>query len=509
MTSPWITPLERRLKALDRQGCVPLENANGPIYSRIYVFCIVAALCAYCDLRLPSKVGLTLSGAVFFGASAILALREARGAKLILTPIVCYQLWQSVSLGLAPVYTGLRYREGDTIPFSRFDLSLEQVAAGHALLVTGAAALYAGMALFRPRERVGSNQDVRSPSALRLLALFGLGILLSVFNDSITKYAGSMVAGLSLLPVGVLCLLSSNPPARLRRRDGMQVTCISLGSLVILLVALNSGGAKLGIMWSFFPLVWCFIQKRWWRTLFWTGLCLCAFYLFAVTPFISVSRDVLRDETGRVRLDSRESNSNLADGLLETFHSDSTAYALNWLDSTMTRVGDASAAGGVKMLADDDGLLNGEGLAYLPTAFIPRMFWPEKPIIEPGRWFTFKLGMASDPSVATTSTGQTPAGELYWNFGWSGMILGMFVLGGSVGGGLWRAAGVTPQTGVLEMTAYTTAMLTFFLGTGSAAGSNFVGNISASLLFLTLIVLRNKLFPRGRPAMRHSGPQPA
>jgi hypothetical protein len=72
----------------------------------------------------------------------------------------------------------------------------------------------------------------------------------------------------------------------------------------------------------------------------------------------------------------------------------------------------------------------GDTLLLAPVSlFIPRLFWPEKPLITRGREFaeTFHLVSYSD---RTTQVAPTAVGELYWNFHVPGVVLGMFFLGG-------------------------------------------------------------------------------
>ena len=46
-----------------------------------------------------------------------------------------------------------------------------------------------------------------------------------------------------------------------------------------------------------------------------------------------------------------------------------------------------------------------------------------------GDWFTAYLGGSGSEEEATTSTGMYSAGELYWNFGVPGVVIGMFIMG--------------------------------------------------------------------------------
>ena len=76
--------------------------------------------------------------------------------------------------------------------------------------------------------------------------------------------------------------------------------------------------------------------------------------------------------------------------------------------------------------------------------FIPRLLWPDKPSVSRGAWFTAYLGAAAREEEATTSTGISATGELYWNFGVPGVAVGMCGIG-LLYGLLWRMAGANPQ----------------------------------------------------------------
>lgn len=59
----------------------------------------------------------------------------------------------------------------------------------------------------------------------------------------------------------------------------------------------------------------------------------------------------------------------------------------------------------------------------------PRIFWPDKPQIWPGRLFAVALGQASSAKMATTSTALTMSGSYYWWGGFVWLCAGMFVSG--------------------------------------------------------------------------------
>jgi hypothetical protein len=105
-----------------------------------------------------------------------------------------------------------------------------------------------------------------------------------------------------------------------------------------------------------------------------------------------------------------------------------------------------------------DGLRYGETMAYASYAFIPRLLWPDKPSLSKGSWFTVYLGFSPREPEATTSTGITATGELYWNFGIVGVVLGMLFIGMLIGA-VWRLAGADPRGKLLHMVLYTSLLL--------------------------------------------------
>ncbi|MCR9095933.1 MAG: O-antigen polysaccharide polymerase Wzy family protein [bacterium] len=67
---------------------------------------------------------------------------------------------------------------------------------------------------------------------------------------------------------------------------------------------------------------------------------------------------------------------------------------------------------------------NGRTIALIFVAPIPRAIWPDKPEFTVGQWVTDTYSHGLD-----TRTAPTQIGELYFNFGWVGVLVGMLVLG--------------------------------------------------------------------------------
>lgn len=73
---------------------------------------------------------------------------------------------------------------------------------------------------------------------------------------------------------------------------------------------------------------------------------------------------------------------------------------------------------------------HGATLANLVYTFIPRAFWAAKPDTSIGQLFNREFGL-SESSLTFVPT--TFVGEFYWNHGWTGVILGMLLVGASLG----------------------------------------------------------------------------
>lgn len=111
------------------------------------------------------------------------------------------------------------------------------------------------------------------------------------------------------------------------------------------------------------------------------------------------------------------------------------------------RASSAQTGGLVMKIAEQDGLLGPEPLELLPAIFIPRVLWPEKPIFQPGAWFSWYLGYATSPESATTATATMLGTEIYWMFGSVGLIL--VALLGAIYAATWRALATLSRRGLM------------------------------------------------------------
>lgn len=96
----------------------------------------------------------------------------------------------------------------------------------------------------------------------------------------------------------------------------------------------------------------------------------------------------------------------------------------------------------VGRITAEDGYVHGQTLEYLGFVFIPRFLWRDKPIVQKGGWFAWRIGQAwiRPDGRYSNAINMTVPGELYLNFGWFGVLTGSFLFGAFIAM-LWSRTG--------------------------------------------------------------------
>jgi hypothetical protein len=276
--------------------------------------------------------------------------------------------------------------------------------------------------------------------------------------------------------------------------------------------AASQNSSKMEVLLALLPLGALIVHTRRFRK--WLPLA-AAFglfvYLALVAPAINNSRAIatVRGLTtwGKV-VRSAETNSILA-------HGESTWDLLSeQYGNLMMRMFEApSATGFIVGEVARSGLQLGETMRNLEYAFIPRIIWPQKPIVSRGAWFTTYIGMAPRPQEATSSTGMTAFGEWYWNFGILGEIAGMFLIGILLGG-LWHLVGSYPIFEPVKMLLYAALLVdAVMLPEASSVLVTMVGlylQFGAYVFFRRIVDLRATRLTISHPVplLTHAHPDP-
>ena len=145
--------------------------------------------------------------------------------------------------------------------------------------------------------------------------------------------------------------------------------------------------------------------------------------------------------------------------------------------------------GAVEIFAREIGVTHpfkmGETLEPLLYTFVPRVIWSTKPGANSAQTFNREFHISADPD---TYISPTHMGELYWNFGFSGVIIGMLISGALIG---W--VGVRfDQSKQKSLTGVLVVMVTVYVlvfGRGGSIGNEYVVWIRSLALIGVLHIL--------------------
>lgn len=121
-------------------------------------------------------------------------------------------------------------------------------------------------------------------------------------------------------------------------------------------------------------------------------------------------------------------------------------------ERTQTLLERTSVRGSLQMIVQNtgDSVAFQHGYTMLPllAVFIPRIVWSDKYTVSTGLLVNREFHVSDSPDVYLSPS---IPGELYWNFGWVGVLLGMTVIGGAVGyiGGRFNLSQAKTVTGLL------------------------------------------------------------
>ncbi len=407
-------------------------------------------------IGLSPAMTLLLCGITLTFIFATIGIWETRRSVLWFTPLSFYLFWSTVGLGVCATFVGVNFlRAGESIPFMEYEISPPYIQLAYVIYVLGSLALHIGIELLRPigsEHRFGRSGRERNV-LLWMMLLWTVGMLYQL-KHSWFAALGTIANLVHWAALASVCFLILTPRKEWHLSPVWYWGLLLVGTAGVFIGNVMTG-SKSYIMFSFLPLVWyAVLRKKPDKVTIAFALCLTVFYFGVVAPGISRARveGVMRGSDlfdqlvsaakQSVGLEPRHVSPGLQPVYEEFFLRQFEPLALSFILGEVER----------------DGLRYGETMAYASYAFIPRLLWPDKPSVSKGSWFTVYLGFSPREAEATTSTGITATGELYWNFGIVGVVLGMFFIGILIGA-VWRLAGADPRGQLLHMLLYTSLLL--------------------------------------------------
>ncbi len=416
---------------------------------------------------------------------------EAQKSLLKITPLSMYFVWQGFALGPASIYISTQLLT-EPIYFGFHVLSPLFIEKGYIIGLVGTLPLHAGLQWMRPKEAADqvvdpSTREVREVLPF-LLIFFCLGCGVLLFSRYFS-FLGVINGFFQFAGHGALLSFILIPKDRLGMSEFVRVTVLLVGT-AILLAASTRASSKMYLMLALVGLLFYVLQTPTLRrhVPMMAGF-LIFIYLTAVAPTVNQARRI----EGRDKIPHTQA-------MIEAFRTYSPLYTGRFdqefyqeqMETLFSRQFEASSIAVIAEEVERKGYIKGETFYQIRYFLIPRLLWPDKPMMVRGGWFTSYLGSSPRETDSTTSIGMEAAGELYWNFGYPGVVLGMFVLG-AMFGGIWRMSGTNPVMQPLHMSLYMLNTLTM-MNLPEAASRM----VSCIYIFIFFGLLFSLMRPMGR-----------
>jgi hypothetical protein len=421
----------------------------------IAVHSIVVLITAAGLLSDNPAVPLFLGGLLITPAFIVLGILEGRSAAIKITPLSFFFFWNAISLGISALYMGSRISSGEWIDFSVALIPPADLAQGYLIYLLGALAMHVGLQCMRPLPQplvVKRPANPELSSFVWLVTIWGAG-LLYLLKQEWFSFLGTVVQPLHWAALSAVTIFVLVPRAYFGISQWAFGPLAAIGLLGILVANLATG-SKAYIMFSFLPIIWAVLMRRDLRRrgmILAVGLLLTYFGVLAPTLQNSRQRTLRTGESYLTHIINSTRILGLSSAEEENSISDE-------VDRFLVRQFDPIPTGFLVGEVRKDGFQWGQTMQYAAYAFVPRLLWPDKPNVTRGAWFTMYLGASAREAESTSSTGITAIGELYWNFGLVGVVVGMLAIG--LGYGLlWRMAGENPVYKPLHMVLYVTVVI--------------------------------------------------
>lgn len=415
-------------------------------------FLLVALLAAIYAATKSAITTLAAGGISVFCIYLWLGMRESKRQHFWLTPLSFFFFWYCIGYGLSAIWAASYIHSEGELPLLNQIVPGPDVASGYLLMLLGAASLHAGYVFVIEKIKIRQLEpSPASPPSLVVWTLaFSLGIV-ALLWPQLFSFLGLAHMFFELLAPSVLLAFACLDRRNFQANRFQYATCLFAGTLVLFLASVYNG-SKLTAMLSLLPMLSAFAMRRRFRAALPFGAAAVAvLYLGVIAPMINESRNIAWTQSQLGRLGSALQEKTALAGGDDHFYSDQ-------LDSLFYRQFEPTAVGFIYSEVSTRGFLYGETMKPLAYAFIPRIVWPQKPVVSLGTWFTAYLGFAGSPEEATTNTGTYAAGEFYWNFGIGGVIAGMFLIGACIAT-IYKGVGEGPHLSIVAAVFFYIAVI--------------------------------------------------
>jgi hypothetical protein len=230
---------------------------------------------------------------------------------------------------------------------------------------------------------------------------------------------------------------------------------------------------------------------------FLAGVALIAVVYMAAEPWVHYGREIIYERTGSISLAGYVERSEIFEDYVFSGEVQTRSPAEGQDQGWWTRL---SYAGGeaYAMALHDQGIVN-HSLDDLWIYFIPRVVWPDKPVLH-GPSLDFYRQVSGDPN-GQSYLGLAIYGDLYWQFGWAGILFACPLIGWLFGSMAARATRAIENREFIMLPAVLMALKMALIGPTDFVVTGIIGGLP--IYFGYVIVLRLVgMFVKGTPQKR-------
>jgi hypothetical protein len=414
---------------------------------------VLIAIILYAVADAPQALFWT--GLLTFALFIALGVVEARRSPAwLFNPLSYFFFMSSLGLGAGAMNAAVTYWSGSNLVYVNSFIPIEDIAFGYLLNVGGYFVFHLAIQLFRPPAL--GKAAIREKLDIRVCFLLFLIGCVAQYHPSFLSAIGLLSNPIVFAAHSALLMVALRTPGKGDMSRRMYWACMLGGTAMLLIVTFFRHDSKSLFALACLPALIALMNDPKTRRIFpMIAAPALIFFVTVVAPTVNYSRS-LRDEypDNAQRLRAAYRDVSIAKGnasTLDTLRDQGDTLFKRSFDQNM---GAAFIVGEVRK----GGFLDGASMEYLKAVFIPRFLWPDKPMMSRGYWFSAYVGVSEYEDEHNSSTAISPAGEMYWNFGIPGVVVGLFIMGGLFGI-LWRFSGTNPFERAWTALAYGFATL--------------------------------------------------
>lgn len=453
-------------------------------YNKILVNYLIFLLiiCVLFLFQVSPSFFLFVSGIIATSLFGWIMYSEYRNNEIRITPILATSIIPFFMLGIASVYKSFIYLAQNYEVLAATQVSTNSIIIAYLMVAIGLFFQILGMILLRPKtERMISKNLVRID--IQLVKYFILFLVIAELTGEFFEL-GIIQNFLYQIPLAILIFISIKDRNNLLTTYAYKRNFVLVGSGLIFLLNLTSL-SKTTLVFSMIPVLLFYIiqsfkdrKKR--ILIVFAVISVSAVYFLFVQPLVSNAR--LFSKIYKVDI----TPGSLANFILSGDYNITLSNVdidKNPIEIFLSRMFELNAPAYIYEQTNKEGYLTGSTFENIAYGLIPRLVWPSKPLIPQGKEFSYQISGIEDVYV-----GMLISGELYWNFGFLGIIIGSFLLGFLIGY-MWRQNNKFMLDNFIFFTIYL-YLLQACIG-GSEFSAVFIGLFQLLVIFYLVRLFHN------------------